>query len=259
MEAKRFKIDQDNNGKVQRDSERTTATKLAETLIYIVPKKIPKARLQVLSNLAQKKGFPLSERFSDSVTHIVTAYDTVEKIHAFLERQPARNVEVVSLYWLTDCITEGKIVNVTDKVRIKSGGELTSQKSCGVAEAESSKLEETSFGEYQVAQCYDFLIHILVVSLLSSNILFDIPIELFSICRFCIFSLQDTKFVCQRATPLIHHNTKFTNALEILERHAVYVDSSQRDSRALAFRRAACALKSYPKYDRSLELKRHPN
>ncbi|XP_022798245.1 DNA nucleotidylexotransferase-like isoform X2 [Stylophora pistillata] len=206
MEAKRFKIDQDNNGKVQRDSERTTATKLAETLIYIVPKKIPKARLQVLSNLAQKKGFPLSERFSDSVTHIVTAYDTVEKIHAFLERQPARNVEVVSLYWLTDCITEGKIVNVTDKVRIKSGGELTSQKSCGVAEAESSKLEETSFGEY-----------------------------------------QDTKFVCQRATPLIHHNTKFTNALEILERHAVYVDSSQRDSRALAFRRAACALKSYPK------------
>lgn len=46
---------------------------------------------------------------------------------------------------------------------------------------------------------------------------------------------------------MIHHNTKFTNALEILERHAVYVDSSQRDSRALAFRRAACALKSYPK------------
>lgn len=36
-------------------------------------------------------------------------------------------------------------------------------------------------------------------------------------------------------------------ALEILERHAVYVDSGQRDSRALAFRRAACALKSYPK------------
>lgn len=37
-------------------------------------------------------------------------------------------------------------------------------------------------------------------------------------------------------------------SLEILERHAVYVDSGQRDSRALAFRRAACALKSYPKY-----------
>lgn len=28
----------------------------------------------------------------------------------------------------------------------------------------------------------------------------------------------------------------------------MYVDSGQRDSRALAFRRAACALKSYPKY-----------
>ncbi|RMX56555.1 hypothetical protein pdam_00007227 [Pocillopora damicornis] len=206
MAAKRLKIDQDSNGKVKRDDERNTTTKLADALIYIVPKKIPKARLQVLNNLAQKKGFLLSERFSDSVTHIVTGYETVDRVHAFLERQPASNVEVVNLDWLTDCITENKIVNVTGKVRIKSVGELSSQKSSGVARAESNKLEETSPNEY-----------------------------------------QDNKFVCQRATPLKHHNTKFTDALEILERHAVYVDSTQRDSRALAFRRAACALKSYPK------------
>ena len=30
-------------------------------LIYIIPKKIPKARLQVLNNLAQRKGFPITE------------------------------------------------------------------------------------------------------------------------------------------------------------------------------------------------------
>ena len=46
----------------------------------------------------------------------------------------------------------------------------------------------------------------------------------------------------------IHFIIILQDALEILERHAVYVDSGQRDSRALAFRRAACALKSYPKY-----------
>ena len=63
MAAKRFKIDQNSNGKVKRDNERNTTTKLADALIYIVPKKIPKARLQVLNNLAQKKGFLLSERF----------------------------------------------------------------------------------------------------------------------------------------------------------------------------------------------------
>lgn len=63
MAAKRLKIDQDSNGKVKRDNERNTTTKLADALIYIVPKKIPKARLQVLNNLAQKKGFLLSERF----------------------------------------------------------------------------------------------------------------------------------------------------------------------------------------------------
>ena len=32
-------------------------------LIYIIPKKIPKARLQVLNNLAQRKGFPITEKF----------------------------------------------------------------------------------------------------------------------------------------------------------------------------------------------------
>lgn len=63
MAAKRLKIDQDSNGKVKRDNERNTTIKLADALIYIVPKKIPKARLQVLNNLAQKKGFLLSERF----------------------------------------------------------------------------------------------------------------------------------------------------------------------------------------------------
>ena len=47
MAAKRLKIDQDSNGKVKRDNERNTTTKLADALIYIVPKKIPKARLQV--------------------------------------------------------------------------------------------------------------------------------------------------------------------------------------------------------------------
>ena len=34
-----------------------------DTLIYIVPKKISKARLQVLKDLSRKKGFPLTERF----------------------------------------------------------------------------------------------------------------------------------------------------------------------------------------------------
>ena len=36
-------------------------------------------------------------------------------------------------------------------------------------------------------------------------------------------------------------------AFEILEKHASYIDREHGESRALAFRKASCALKSYPR------------
>ena len=39
--------------------DQTEKIESREMLIYIIPKKIPKARLQVLNNLAQRKGFPI--------------------------------------------------------------------------------------------------------------------------------------------------------------------------------------------------------
>ncbi|XP_078370112.1 DNA-directed DNA/RNA polymerase mu-like [Oculina patagonica] len=206
MASKRRKLEHDNEHSEKQLDEKAENTEILpkETMIYIVPKKIPKARLQVLNNLARKKGFPITEHHRDSVTHIVTGYETAERVLAFIERPLEENVEIVTLDWLSDCITAGKILDVTDNVKVRSAGMSTTQTSSNAER--NTTTEETVFGEY-----------------------------------------QDTKFVCQRATPLKHHNTKFTDALEILERHAVYVDSGQRDSRALAFRRAACALKSYPK------------
>ena len=43
--------------------DQTEKLESREMLIYIIPKKIPKARLQVLNNLAQRKGFPITEKF----------------------------------------------------------------------------------------------------------------------------------------------------------------------------------------------------
>ena len=44
-------------------TEKKESRKVRKMLIYIIPKKIPKARLQVLNNLAQRKGFPITEKF----------------------------------------------------------------------------------------------------------------------------------------------------------------------------------------------------
>lgn len=46
---------------------------------------------------------------------------------------------------------------------------------------------------------------------------------------------------------LTHERFYFQEALEILEKNASYIDREHGESRALAFRRASCALKSYPR------------
>jgi len=63
MASKRRKLDHDKHNKIQREKERNAEVTQSETLIYIVPRKIPKARLQVLSNLARKKEFPVTEHY----------------------------------------------------------------------------------------------------------------------------------------------------------------------------------------------------
>lgn len=64
MASKRSKLDHgDDHSEIQRDEKAENTEILPkETLIYIVPKKIPKARLQVLNNLARKKGFFITEQ-----------------------------------------------------------------------------------------------------------------------------------------------------------------------------------------------------
>lgn len=64
MASKRRKLEDDNkHSKIQHEKERNEEVPQSEKLIYILPKKIPKARLQVLINLAQKKEFSVTEHY----------------------------------------------------------------------------------------------------------------------------------------------------------------------------------------------------
>ena len=60
MASKRRKLEED---RFEIFPDQTEKIESGEMLIYIIPKKIPKARLQVLNNLAQRKGFPITEKF----------------------------------------------------------------------------------------------------------------------------------------------------------------------------------------------------
>ena len=63
MASKKPKLDCREHGEFGSDTVERLDKNCTETLIYIVPKKIPKARLQVLNNLARKKGFPITDHF----------------------------------------------------------------------------------------------------------------------------------------------------------------------------------------------------
>ncbi|XP_067253579.1 DNA-directed DNA/RNA polymerase mu isoform X2 [Chanodichthys erythropterus] len=57
-------------------------------------------------------------------------------------------------------------------------------------------------------------------------------------------------YACQRRTPLKHHNSFLTDALEILAQNAEYNDN---EGRSVAFRRAASVLKALPHRVKSME------
>ncbi|XP_056592335.1 DNA-directed DNA/RNA polymerase mu isoform X1 [Triplophysa dalaica] len=56
-------------------------------------------------------------------------------------------------------------------------------------------------------------------------------------------TIQMKSYACQRRTPLKHHNSHLTDALELLAENAGY---SENEGRSVAFRRAASVLKALP-------------
>ncbi|XP_071167975.1 DNA-directed DNA/RNA polymerase mu-like [Mytilus edulis] len=54
------------------------------------------------------------------------------------------------------------------------------------------------------------------------------------------------EWACQRSTPLKHQNDFLATQLEILQKYAEMKDENHDYSRALAFRRASCVVKSFP-------------
>ena len=63
MASKKRKLLDDHENRLEIFPDQNEKKESREMLIYIIPKKIPKARLQVLNNLAQRRGFPITAKF----------------------------------------------------------------------------------------------------------------------------------------------------------------------------------------------------
>jgi len=104
MASKRRKLDHDNkHKKLQHEKERNAEVRESETLIYVVPKKIPKARLQVLSNLARKKEFPVAEHYRLVHSRIIVFS---RKYHSFTHLLHCNNA---------DCFSFTRLIELSDQ------------------------------------------------------------------------------------------------------------------------------------------------
>ncbi|KAL4231639.1 hypothetical protein ACF0H5_009219 [Mactra antiquata] len=169
--------------------------------VLILDAKIQKQRLKDMKNAARKKKLPITETFSNDVTHVVTEFTDFGAVLRKLNIKDGSDldgVEILSVQWFTECLRSGSLVKVEDRHKI-----------CRQSKVDCSNItkpeQEGSRSELLLAE-----------------------------------------YGCQRATPLKHWNEKFTNAFEVLEKHADLREGDNDYSRSLAFRRAACVLKSLP-------------
>lgn len=175
------------------------ANSAANIVLFFVPARIQKKRLQIMKDCAKKHGYSVEEELSERVSHLVTEFETKEQVLRSMNNNSSwcELAEIVSSKWFTDTIKSGSPLPVSNEYKIKS--EKPIQKSTTLQAAN------------QVAE-----------------------------------GLMFNKWLCQRKSMLKHHNHVLTDALEVVAKHAELRDEKGDYPRALAFRKAAAALKSLP-------------
>ncbi|CAL1539750.1 unnamed protein product [Lymnaea stagnalis] len=162
----------------------------ALTLVYIIPQKFQKKRLNDIKLSMVKKKIPNASILGPDVTHIVSESDSYEQVLRFVEEADIpEEAEIVSTRWLVECLQQSKIVLVLEVHRLKK---------------------------------------IKADNVISPKTTTD----------------QNYEWACQRGARLEHFNKKFTVDLELLQTHAEFCNEMHSQSRALAFRRASCVLKT---------------
>ncbi|XP_066277182.1 DNA-directed DNA/RNA polymerase mu-like isoform X2 [Branchiostoma lanceolatum] len=166
-----------------------------ETNIFIVDRKMTKARHDFLQALARRKGFSVCDQYGSGVTHIIAEDLSTDQVMEYFQKKGVTSLypgqELLTMEWFTRSMEEKRPVHCTDSLRLRP-----SQAAVPVA---------------------------------TESIAEPMP-----------------KYECQRITRLKHRNHRFTTVLALLEEHAGYLQSGKQDSRALAFRKAACSLKALP-------------
>uniref|UniRef100_K1PM26 DNA polymerase mu n=1 Tax=Magallana gigas TaxID=29159 RepID=K1PM26_MAGGI len=94
-----------------------------KVVVYIMPQKIQKQRYKDMMKAALRHHFIMAEEFKDSVTHIITEYETAAQAMKVLKvTELPQHTRLLKVSWFTDSIKAREPVPVQDKHVIAQGG-----------------------------------------------------------------------------------------------------------------------------------------
>ncbi|XP_060916702.1 DNA-directed DNA/RNA polymerase mu [Labrus mixtus] len=124
---KRRKVVPSPTGSTGTDYSSGDNVKFPHFILFLLERKMGASRRRFLSQLGRKKGFQVEEKFSESVTHVISESNSAAEVRAWLDSQAAAHtpsVHLLDISWFTESMRAGR------PVHILHGHKLQEQQTC---------------------------------------------------------------------------------------------------------------------------------
>ncbi|CAK6976451.1 DNA-directed DNA/RNA polymerase mu [Scomber scombrus] len=97
--------------------------KFPELVLFLLERKMGASRRAFLSELGQKKGFKVEDKFSESVTHLISENNSGDEVRAWLDSQVGGRgrtlAHLLDVSWYTESMRAGLPVDIQDKHKLQ--------------------------------------------------------------------------------------------------------------------------------------------
>nr|XP_020511783.1 DNA-directed DNA/RNA polymerase mu [Labrus bergylta] len=124
---KRRKVVPSPTGSTGTDCSSGDNVKFPQFILFLLERKMGASRRRFLSQLGTKKGFQVEEKFSESVTHVISESNSAAEVRTWLDSQAGAHtpsVHLLDISWFTESMRAGR------PVQILHGHKLQEQQTC---------------------------------------------------------------------------------------------------------------------------------
>ncbi|XP_042251437.1 DNA-directed DNA/RNA polymerase mu isoform X1 [Thunnus maccoyii] len=120
---KRRKVFPSHAGNTGTDSSGEKVSKFPQVVLFLLERKMGSSRRDFLSQLGQKKGFQVEEKFSESVTHLISENNSGDEVRTWLDSQDGGRgrtaAHLLDISWYTESIQAGRPVEILDRHKLQ--------------------------------------------------------------------------------------------------------------------------------------------